>query len=251
MKNLILEHISRLEDSLNLQVVLACETGSRAWGFPSPDSDYDVRLIYLHSTEWYHTLFEKKDSVEYMSEDGEIDLTGWELRKTLRLLSKSNPALLERLQSPIVYKSEPALLGKIQELVPHFYSRRASLHHYASMAKKSVAGMADSTYRLKTFFYALRAASACRWIHLNEVCPPIVFSEMLEGIDMPQALRNRTQELVELKAGKSEAYMHEGELSLRTWIDNTLNQSWEDADRLPATKGDLGLLDDLLNDSLK
>ena len=88
MKTQIKEHIKQLEKEKQIKVLLVVETGSRAWGFASPDSDFDVRLIYVKQRDWYISLTEGKDHIEYMSADGELDLTGWELRKALRLLAK-------------------------------------------------------------------------------------------------------------------------------------------------------------------
>ncbi len=108
MNNKIKQYLHELEKDQDIEILLACETGSRAWGFPSPDSDYDVRIIYKHKKDWYLSLAESKDSIDCFFEDNEIDISGWELRKSLRLLHKSNPPLLERIQSPIVYKSDTA-----------------------------------------------------------------------------------------------------------------------------------------------
>ncbi|MCI5056122.1 MAG: nucleotidyltransferase domain-containing protein, partial [Flavobacteriales bacterium] len=94
MKERIQEEINLLAKAREIKVILACETGSRVWGFASPDSDYDVRMIYVKPLDWYLKLNEGKDTLEVMLDDGELDITGWELRKTLRLLKKSNAALL-------------------------------------------------------------------------------------------------------------------------------------------------------------
>ncbi len=242
--------LQRLQEQTGVNVLLACETGSRAWGFPSPDSDYDVRLIYMHESAWYSTLFEAKDSLEYMSDDGEIDLTGWELRKSLRLLCKSNASLLERLQSPIVYSENEVFMKKLRELVPQFYSKRTTLYHYLSLAKKSLALCADDEYRLKTFFYALRATCACRYIYSFDCSPPIVFQEMLDGIDMKDSLKTRILELVSMKANLSESYMHTGEQELIDWMSLALDQSEQEADSLEVSNADVKELDKLLFESI-
>ena len=103
MDKKIKKYLKNIEEKFDITILLACETGSRAWGFPSPDSDYDVRLIYKHKRDWYLSLAEEKDTIELMLDNNEIDISGWDIRKTLRLLWKSNPPLLERIQSPIIY----------------------------------------------------------------------------------------------------------------------------------------------------
>ena len=99
----IKKYLTVLEKEKGIQILLACETGSRAWGFPSPDSDFDVRIIYKHPTDWYLSLTEEKDTLECFYENRDIDISGWDVRKCLRLLWKSNASMLERIQSPMVY----------------------------------------------------------------------------------------------------------------------------------------------------
>src|SRR3954468_4332579 len=108
MKIEIQNKLKQIEEHYKVKVLYACETGSRAWGFPSPDSDYDVRMIYVHEPDWYLSLSEGKDAIEAM--DGDLDVTGWDFRKCLRLLWKSNGTLLERIQSPIVYRDTAGLI---------------------------------------------------------------------------------------------------------------------------------------------
>lgn len=135
MEEKIKKHLADLEQEKGIEILLACETGSRAWGFPSPDSDFDVRIIYKHEKKWYLSLVEEKDTIELFLENNELDITGWELRKSLRLLWKSNPALLERIQSPIIYKVNTDFLEGITMVAQAAYSRIATIHHYSSMAK--------------------------------------------------------------------------------------------------------------------
>ncbi|WP_317235849.1 nucleotidyltransferase domain-containing protein [Niabella hibiscisoli] len=104
----------------NIQLLYACETGSRAWGFPSPDSDYDVRFIYRHDTSWYLSLNKHKDSIEIM--DGDLDATGWDLKKSLLLLNRSNVPLIERFQSPIVYWEAPGFKADFKQLIAGYYN---------------------------------------------------------------------------------------------------------------------------------
>ncbi|MBK7223959.1 MAG: nucleotidyltransferase domain-containing protein [Saprospiraceae bacterium] len=110
MNKKILEYLKKIQIEKEIDILLACETGSRAWGFPSPDSDYDVRFIYKHKINWYLSLKQQKDTIEVMYESNEIDLSGWDIKKSLNLLWKSNPPLLERIQSPIIYVSNKEFL---------------------------------------------------------------------------------------------------------------------------------------------
>lgn len=172
IKNKLLE----IEKSHNIKILYACETGSRAWGFASPDSDYDVRIIYMHEPDWYLSLSDSKDTFELMLDDGELDITGWDFKKCLKLLWKSNGALLERLQSPVVYRDTEGFIPKFQSYADKCFTPAATLHHYSGMAKTSYSDITGKeNIKLKKLFYALRAALACKWILEKDSIPPIVF----------------------------------------------------------------------------
>lgn len=215
----------------------ACETGSRAWGFPSPDSDYDVRIIYKHPVDWYLSLSEKKDTIEYMSDDKEIDLTGWDIRKSLKLLFKSNASLLERIQSPIVYTQKEGFVTDYLALAQECYSPIATLYHYLKLAEKSFDEVSESDeYKLKRLFYALRGAMACKWVLNREEMPPILFTKMVEELDLSPELKSRITELIAFKATKSEAYLHTGESLIFDFIIETITEAKLQAKSLSGRK---------------
>jgi predicted nucleotidyltransferase len=223
--------------SQDIKILYACETGSRAWGFPSPDSDYDVRMIYIHPMEWYLSLSEKKDSLEQMLHQGELDITGWDIRKCLSLLYKSNGALLERIQSPIVYVQEPGLVTILQEAANACFSPVATMFHYLGMAKTSFGDIEDaSQIKLKKLFYALRATLACKWILDMNSIPPIVFATMVNELDLSETLKTRIRELVELKSTQVEAYIHQAEPELNSFIKKTMALAEAAAPGLPGRK---------------
>lgn len=136
MRERVLDELERIEREHDVVVLYACESGSRAWGFASPDSDYDVRFVYVHQPEWYQRVEEPRDVIERPLSD-ELDISGWELRKALRLTRKSNPALLEWLGSPLVYREEPGVREELLWLGSAFHSVPGSRHHYLSMARKN------------------------------------------------------------------------------------------------------------------
>ncbi len=230
--------MTQFEREKGIKILLACETGSRAWGFPSPDSDYDIRMIYVHQKDWYLSLSERKDTIERMMENNELDITGWDLRKTLRLLWKSNPPLLERIQSPILYRYEEGFLVEINELAQSCYSRIATLHHYLSMARKcSEEVVSGEKFKLKKFFYALRTATVCKWILEREDIPPIEFAKLMDGLAIEQHLIDRVNELTALKATVGEAYLHQGEIDLLSFIQDCIAEAEESAQNLPSARG--------------
>lgn len=238
MNEKIIQYLDIIEKEKDVKILLACETGSRAWGFPSPDSDFDIRIIYVHKKDWYLSLSEKRDSIDLMFENNEIDITGWDLRKSLRLLQKSNAPLLERIQSPILYKHNSSFLEVMNELANSQYSRIATIHHYLSMAKKFLEELKEKEdYKLKKFFYALRSATACKWILEKEEMPPIQFQKMIDGLSIENSLTKRINELISLKATISESYLHNGETELITFIETCINSADEKRKSLPSSKG--------------
>lgn len=245
MQQKIKKYLSDLEKVKEIEILLACETGSRAWGFPSPDSDFDVRIIYKHEKNWYLGLTEEKDTIEYFLENNEIDISGWDLRKCLRLLTKSNPPLLERIQSPIIYKVDRNFLEGINSIAQNNYSRIASIHHYLSMAKKTIDEIVSGEeYKLKKFFYALRTSVACLWILEKEEMPPIEFGKMLNGLHIKDTLISRIKELIELKSAKSETYFHNGETALIELMKSCINRADQESQSLPSSKGKINELND-------
>lgn len=245
MKEKIKKYLSELEKEKGIEILLACETGSRAWGFPSPDSDFDVRVIYKHDKNWYLSLTEEKDTIEYFLENNEIDISCWDLRKSLRLLAKSNPPLLERIQSPIIYKVNNEFLTGINSVAQETYSRIATIHHYLSMATKGFEEIVNSEeYKLKKFFYTLRASVACLWILEKEELPPIEFRKMLNGLDLPGNLKIRIDELIEIKSIISETYLHKGENVLIEFIKTCIKRAENESQSLPSSKGKMTVLND-------
>lgn len=238
MNEKISQYLTEIEKNKDVEILLACETGSRAWGFPSPDSDFDIRIIYKHKKDWYLSLNKQKDSIDLMFENNEIDITGWDLRKCLKLLQKSNAPLLERIQSPIIYKKDSEFLEEIKIVAQNQYSRIATMHHYLSMAKKFIEELKESEdFKLKKFFYTLRSATACKWILEKDEMPPIEFMKMVNNLDIDSSLIKRINELIELKATKSESYYHKGESELLIFIETCIIEADENRLKLPSSKG--------------
>jgi predicted nucleotidyltransferase len=187
--------LASLEATQNVRILYACESGSRAWGFPSPDSDYDVRFIYVHALDWYLGLDEGPDTLNFPVDD-ELDLAGWELRKTLRLLRGSNAALFEWLQSPVVYHEAPGFRAQLAPLLPTAFNLKAGLHHYRGQLLRG------EEVRLKRLFYALRSALAARWIRERHTLPPMEFAPLRELL--PLNLNGVVEELLAQKAHSNE-----------------------------------------------
>jgi predicted nucleotidyltransferase len=202
MTSRIITALASLEAQHNIRILYACESGSRAWGFPSPDSDYDVRFIYVHALDWYLGLDEGSDTLNFPVDD-ELDLAGWELRKTLRLLHGSNAALFEWLQSPIVYQEAPGFRAQLAPLLPQAFNLKAGLHHYLGQLRRGVEeDLISEEVRLKRLFYALRSALAARWIRERHTLPPMEFAPLRELL--PVELQGIVNELLAQKAFSNE-----------------------------------------------
>ena len=136
MNKLILEQLSHIEADRDVRILYAVESGSRAWGFASRNSDYDVRFVYIHKPEWYLSIRDRRDVFEQPI-DNDIDISGWDLRKALVLFSRSNPPLLEWLNSPIIYKDNFGLARKLGELLAQTFYPQRCLYHYFHMAQRN------------------------------------------------------------------------------------------------------------------
>ncbi|AYB30408.1 DNA polymerase beta superfamily protein [Chryseolinea soli] len=178
MKAIIQEKLRALEREFDIRILFACESGSRAWGFASADSDFDVRFIYVHKADFYLSLNDQRDVVE-LPVNEVLDISGWELRKALRLFRKSNAPLYEWLQSPVVYEADPGFVGEMRALMPRYFSPRAAMHHYLSMTLGIFeSDLSGDTVRLKKYCYALRTLLACQWIVNHSEVPPMEFDKL-------------------------------------------------------------------------
>lgn len=178
MREQVMDHLRAIEAEHQVTVLFACESGSRGWGFASPDSDYDVRFIYVNRLPWYLTVAPGRDVIE-LPINGDLDINGWDLRKALGLMRESNPTLLEWLRSPIVYREEGEVMARFRALAEQVFSNAKGWHHYASMAKKNFREhlQADEV-RYKKYLYVLRPLLAARWIRSRPGVPPMRFAEL-------------------------------------------------------------------------
>lgn len=182
MKQEIVEELRRIEKEENVRILYACESGSRAWGFPSKDSDYDVRFIYIRPVEWYLSIFEKRDVIERPISNM-LDINGWDLKKALNLFRKSNPPLLEWLQSPIAYMENYSIAEQIRSISPFTFSPRSCMHHYLHMAKGNYRDyLQGDQVKIKKYFYVLRPILACEWIERYNAMPPMEFQMLVDGL---------------------------------------------------------------------
>lgn len=182
MRDIIARQLAQIEQEEQVRIIYACESGSRAWGFPSQDSDYDVRFIYVRPLEWYLSIEDQRDVIERPISD-QLDINGWDIRKALKLFRKSNPPLLEWLQSPIQYDEQYSVAEQIRSLSPLTFSPKSCMYHYLNMAKGNFRDyLQGEQVKIKKYFYVLRPLLACGWIERYETMPPMAFDKLVETL---------------------------------------------------------------------
>ncbi|MBL0741989.1 nucleotidyltransferase domain-containing protein [Chryseolinea lacunae] len=220
MKATILKKLDALAKDNAIKILYACESGSRAWGFPSPDSDYDVRFIYVYAKDRYLSVDEPSDVMQFPI-DATLDIGGWELRKTLRLLKKSNATIFEWLQSPIVYAADANFVDRMNVVLPQYFSPRAGMHHYLSMTRGIFNNdIQGETVRLKKYLYALRTLLASKWIAERGTMPPMAFDAL--SLQLGDAIKEIAQAMILKKSTVDETFTMEKVESLHALIAREL-----------------------------
>ncbi|PJN89747.1 nucleotidyltransferase domain-containing protein [Bacillus sp. mrc49] len=251
MKEKIIEELKGIEAAYDVKILYACESGSRAWEFPSKDSDYDVRFIYIHKQDWYLSIDKKRDVIELPIND-ELDINGWELTKALRLFRKSNPPLHEWLNSGIVYHQAYSIAGKLKEMSDKVYVPAAALYHYLNMAKGNYRNyLQNEQVKIKKYFYVLRPVMACLWIEKYNTIPPMAFPALLEGIIPGGPLKMEIQTLLTRKINGEELDLEPRIAVIHDFLEKEMAHLTNYAKTLDMKPGDpTEYLDQLFRDAL-
>lgn len=257
MNEIIQKKLVEIEEKFQVKILYAIESGSRAWGFPSKDSDYDVRFIYIHRPEWYLSIDPqgiggKRDVIEEPINDL-LDISGWEITKALRLFRKNNPPLLEWLRSDILYYQKYSFVDNIKSLESQVFYPSSMLHHYLNMAKNNYREyLQGEQVRIKKYFYVLRPILACNWIEKYNETPPISFHELLEDIIPDSELKNEVKHLLKRKLQGDELDIEPRLKVINDYIENEIKRIEEYIKSLKIeTKDPTKLLDKLFRDTLK
>lgn len=203
VEGLIQRELDRIEAAKGVRILRAIESGSRAWGFASPDSDYDVRFIYLSPIEHYLSLRPKKrDTIEWVVDDT-LDICGWDLSKALHLAHKGNLSFFERSASPVVYRNTEEWV-RVWETSRKYFSSKVALYSYYGIARSTKNGfLLDDRVRYKKYLYALRPLLACKYIEERHSQPPIDFHELVRVV-APEGLKPSIEKLLAAKAKMNE-----------------------------------------------
>lgn len=252
MKEKILTEIKKIEEHYDVKICLAVESGSRAWGFPSKDSDYDVRFIYVHKKDWYLSIDQKRDVIELPINDL-LDINGWELRKALRLFRKSNPPLMEWLHSGIVYYQAFSLVDKLKAIQNQVFLPQSALYHYLNMAKGNFRDyLRGDSVKIKKYFYVLRPVLACIWIERYNSVPPIEFQTLVRELLEEGQLKAEIHTLLERKISGDELDLEPKLTVINDFLEKEIKRLEEYTKTLKVSKKDMTpLLDDLFREVLE
>lgn len=248
---LIQQELLRLEKQYDIKILYAVESGSRAWGFASPDSDWDVRYIYIHRLDWYLQIDDKKDNQDEILPN-DIDLAGWELRKALRLFRKSNPPMLEWLRSPIIYRDQSSTANRLRELMKTYFNPKSCLYHYLNMARGNYREyLQGDMVRLKKYFYVLRPVLACEWIKANNTMIPMEFQELLDSQVEDPTVKGEIRKLLERKMAGEELRKEPKIQILNDYLEEKINYYTEYAQTFhPHQQPETALLNALFRQAL-
>lgn len=224
----IQENLDEIERKHNVKILYAIESGSRAWGFASPDSDYDVRFIYLQKLEDYLRIDQGKDVIEWQL-DEVLDINGWDLKKALLAFGRANPNVMEWAGSPIVYRKTDEW-DEIYKVAKEYFSNKASIHHYNGTAKSTYKNyLTGDKVKYKKYFYALRPLLCCKWIERYHEIPPMRFDELLKLFDesdenLPKELLDEINKLVEKKIITKEKDLNDHIPMIRKFIEDEIER---------------------------
>ncbi len=222
MKNEILKELYRLEKEMQIKILYAVESGSRAWGFSSENSDWDVRFIYIHKPEWYLSINKKKDNYEKILPNM-IDLGGWDIRKALKLFQKSNPPLMEWLRSPVIYVEDGSFAENLRELSAEFFNPVSAIYHYLHMAGGNLKDyLLGDVVKTKKYFYVLRPLLACRYVEKYNRMAPVEFEKLVKEIKLSDEISKEIFKLLDRKRGGGELQEGPKNKILNEFLENEL-----------------------------
>ena len=196
--------LTEIEEKENVTILFAVESGSRAWGFASPDSDFDVRFVYKHNDiREYLKLEGIRDVIEWELNDI-YDISGWDLDKTLKLVHNSNPVVFEWIASPIIYH-DTGFLKDFQEFISPYFMTIKGAHHYLHMARRNYEEyLSGEEVKLKKYFYVLRPLLALKYVLDKRSNPPMLFESLFESELADEEVKNCVKELIRAKKNSTE-----------------------------------------------
>ncbi|MCH2046029.1 MAG: nucleotidyltransferase domain-containing protein [Saprospiraceae bacterium] len=252
MRATILNQLKEIERQHNIHILYACESGSRAWGFASPDSDWDVRFIYVRSPKWYWSIGQLEDMISFPIGDDLLDVVGWDLRKILALMHSSNATPYEWLQSPIHYLERDNFQGELCSKQDQFFVPRSTALHYLGLATKIFrSSVKDGQINIKKYFYVLRPLLACMWIVKYGTAAPMEFEPLLALLEERPDLLQTVRELTARKMQLLETDTIPVIPVLQDFITAELERCKEEIPQLHHNRGDKEALNEFFRTILK
>ena len=234
MKTIIINKLTEIAAKYGAHILFACESGSRGWQFPSPDSDYDVRFIYVSPLDVYLSVAGRNnDQIGFLTFD-DLDICGWDIRKVLQLIRKSNTTPFEWLQSPIVYIQQPGFKDELWALCEQYFDPRSNIHHYLGIAHSALdTAVNRNEIKIKKLFYVLRPLLSAKWCLEKNCIAPMSIRPLMSL--MPENLQQRTDELIALKSTVPESYTVKIEPELQQFLDRELDTCTQAVAEMPKT----------------
>ncbi|RQO72722.1 nucleotidyltransferase domain-containing protein [Pedobacter sp. KBW01] len=241
MKTTIINRLTEIEKANEIKILFACESGSRGWEFPSPNSDFDVRFIYVRPLNYYLSVSDKDDQLGFPIND-ELDIYGWDIKKVLKLIRKSNTTPFEWLQSPIIYGEQPHFRDELWALCQSYFYRKTNINHYLGIAHSALETVINGNeIKIKKLFYVLRPLLSAKWCLEKNTIAPMTIGPLLTL--MPAQLQVLVKDLIRLKSSSAEGFIIKIDKELRNYIDEEFKNCTEGAKDLPKESFDTEMLD--------
>lgn len=248
MKTTIINRLAEIERSNDIKILFACESGSRGWEFPSPDSDFDVRFIYVRPLNYYLSVSEKDDQLGFPINE-ELDIYGWDIKKVLKLIRKSNTTPFEWLQSPIKYGEQDDFRNELWTLCQSYFYRKTNINHYLGIAHSALDTIINGDeIKIKKLFYVLRPLLSAKWCLEKNTIAPMTIGPLLTI--MPEYLQTLVKDLIVLKSISAEAFIIKIDPNLRSYIDDEFKSCTEGAKDLPKESFDTEMLDTFFRNTI-
>ena len=205
MKDKIMTLLHDLERQHNIRILMAVNYGSRCFGYSSSESDWDVRFIYVHQPEWYFSIAKTEDVIEMMIAEDHLDIEGYDLKKALNLLARTNPIESDWLHANDYYILDKDFLHNMLAFESQCYNRHHAMYHFYSISVKHNQRYLDKEVTLKRFIYYMRGLLSCRWVEQNGSHPPVNVDELIDAtITDNESVKAKAHRMLELKrTGKS------------------------------------------------
>jgi predicted nucleotidyltransferase len=230
---------------------LAIESGSRAWGFASPDSDYDCRFLFVRRRRDYLTLWPRRDVIETPL-DGLLDVNGWDLGKALRLIVKGNAVAVEWLRSPIAYRGDDEFRAELDRFAEEHAPLPLVRNHYYHLGRRQWNATAGQDgMAVKKLFYNLRPAAALRWMRTHpDAMPPMRFQTLMAESAPPAHVADLVADLIARKAETRELGRAPVPEAIAAFIEAEYALAADTAERTPPAPAALDAADALFRNLL-